>query len=102
MRIVYITDALAIYGGLERILIEKVNLLTSYFGYDIHIITLNQGNHSLPYVLDSKVHFCDLGIQFHKQYRFSGVRRFWEIFRLYNLFEHRLQDKIKEIEEDFK
>ena len=68
MRIVYITDALAIYGGLERILIEKVNLLTSYFGYDIHIITLNQGNHSLPYVLDSKVHFCDLGIQFHKQY----------------------------------
>lgn len=100
MRIVYITDALAIYGGLERILIEKVNLLTSYFGYDIHMMTLNQGDHSIPYKLDSKVHFCDLGIQFHKQYRFSGVRRLWEIFRLYNLFEHRLQDKIKEIDPD--
>lgn len=100
MRIVYITDALAIYGGLERILIEKVNLLTNYFGYDIHMMTLNQGDHSIPYKLDPKVHFCDLGIQFHKQYRFSGVRRFWEIFRLYNLFEHRLQDKIKEIDPD--
>lgn len=100
MRIIYITDALAIYGGLERILVEKVNLLTSYFGYDIHVITLNQGNHSLPYKLDPKVHYCDLGIQFHKQYRFSGVRRFWEIFRLYNLFEHRLKDKIKEIDPD--
>ena len=30
MKLLYVTDALAIYGGLERILVEKVNLLRKF------------------------------------------------------------------------
>ena len=35
MRILYVTDALAIWGGLERILVEKMNYLAEEYGYEI-------------------------------------------------------------------
>lgn len=100
MRLLYITDALAIYGGLERILVEKVNLLKRFYGYEIYLVTLNQGEHPVLYSLDPDVKYYDLGILFHKQYNFGGVRRLFEINRLQLLFNRRLQMKIEEIEPD--
>lgn len=100
MKLLYITDALAIYGGLERILVEKVNLLKKIYGYEIYLITLNQGDHPVLYSLDPNVKYSDLGILFHKQYDFGGIKRILEINRLHLLFRRRLQVKIAEIEPD--
>ena len=47
MKIVYVYDALALYGGIERILIEKMNYLSQLPNYQIYIITTNQGNHPI-------------------------------------------------------
>ena len=30
MRILYVTDALAIWGGMERVLVEKANVLANH------------------------------------------------------------------------
>ncbi len=100
MRIVYITDALAIYGGLERLLVDKVNSLKEFYDYDLNIVTLNQGDHPILFPLNPKVHFYDLGILFHKQYKYRGIRRFREIIRLNHLFNYRLQNIIREINPD--
>ena len=100
MKLLYITDALAIYGGLERILVEKVNLLKKFFGYEIYLITLNQGEHPVLYSLDPEVRYSDLGILFHKQYDFGGIKRLLEINRLHSLYKRRLQMKIEEVKPD--
>ena len=50
MKILYINDALAVWGGLERIIVEKVNLLAEMYGYNMYVVTLNQGSHPLPFV----------------------------------------------------
>ena len=42
MRIIYIIDALAIVGGLERVLIDKMNFLAENFKYEIFLITTQE------------------------------------------------------------
>lgn len=100
MKLLYITDALAIYGGLERIIVEKVNLLRSIYGYEIHLITLNQGDHPVLYSLNSEIKYADLGIMFHEQYNFGGIKRLLEINRLHSLYKRRLRKKIEEVKPD--
>ena len=47
MKIVYLNDALAIWGGLERILVEKVNELAERYDYELYLLTANQGDHPI-------------------------------------------------------
>ena len=100
MRIVYINDALAIWGGLERILVEKVNELSERYDYEMYLLTANQGDHPIPFPLSPKVIHIDLKIQFHKQYQYRGIRRLLKKRELNRLFVHRLKKQINEIRPD--
>lgn len=84
MKILYVTDALAIWGGMERVLVEKANYLATHGGYEVAIITVCQGNHSFPFPLDSQVTHVDLNIPFHSQYQYSGIRRIWMLRQLHH------------------
>lgn len=100
MRILYINDAWAIWGGLERVLIDKMNYLADNDGYKIFTITYNQGSHPLPYSLNSKVVHRDLNIQLHYQYRYSGVKKYYFRYKLQKLLVERLQLEIRKIMPD--
>lgn len=100
MRILYITDALAVWGGIERVLSNKMNYLVEHYGYDVYVITTNQGKHVAPYPLDNRIHACDLNIQFHHQYRYCGLKRILVYTKLNRLFLKRLKAAINEIEPD--
>ena len=100
MKIVYITDALAIWGGLERILVEKVNELTKRYGYEMYLLTVNQGRHQIPYSLHPSVTHHDLNILFHKQYQYKGIRRLIKKFELNQLFKHSLKKQLNLIQPD--
>lgn len=100
MRIVYINDALAIWGGLERILVEKVNELAERYHYEMFLLTANQGEHQIPFPLSPKVRHIDLQIQFHQKYEYRGIRRLVKGMQLNRLFEHRLKEQIQEIKPD--
>lgn len=100
MRILYVNDALAIWGGLERILVDKVNLLSKLYSYEMYLVTVNQGNHPIPYPLDSKVVHKDLGIQFHQQYKYHGLRRLFVHIQLERIFKNRLKKCIQETTPD--
>lgn len=97
MRLLYVTDAVTIRGGLERILVEKMNFFAEEYGYEIYLITANQGNHGIPYPLSSKVHICDLGIFTYMEYRSWGIKRLWVKHQLSCLFKNKLQDQIIKI-----
>ena len=96
MRLLYICDALAVYGGLERVLIEKANWLVEHAGYKVCLLTVNQGNHSVCYPLSQGVTHEDLDIRFYEQYRLPFWRRFLKNRHLNHLFRERLARKILE------
>lgn len=58
MRIFYIYRAIAHYRGMERIFVDKINYLVQMYGYDLWLVTADQGNHPLSYPLDEKGYIC--------------------------------------------
>ena len=55
MRILYITDALAVWGGIERVLSDKMNYLVQKYGYEVYVVTADQGDHPIPFPLDERI-----------------------------------------------
>ena len=90
MKILYVTDALAIWGGTERIIVDKANYLAGHYGYDVHVVTANQGGHPVAYPLHPSVIHHDLSIRFHLQYQYGGIKRFIKSRQMYRLYEERL------------
>lgn len=86
MKILYIFRSLAVWGGIERILVDKMNYMAECYDMDVYLLTSDQGSHPIPYHLSDSVHHEDLGIRFYQQYRFHGLRRFviaWKMNRQY-------------------
>ena len=100
MRILYTFRSLAVWGGIERVLVDKMNFLVNEYGYEVYILTTDQGKHPIPYPLLADVHFEDLGIQFYKQYCFSGFHRLWDVWLRSRRFEKRLSERIRKIQPD--
>ncbi len=100
MRVLYVFRSLAVWGGIERVLVDKMNSLVSMYGYEVYMLTTCQGNHPIPYQLDNAVHLADLGIQFHLQYQYRGLKKMWDGWSRTKRFERLLSERIKEIHPD--
>ena len=97
MKILYLTDSLAVWGGIERVLGDKMNYLASSGGYDVYVVTTDQGEHPIPYPLDKRVHVRDLNIRYHQKYHYNGFKRIQNDLELRRLFLKRLKDTIADI-----
>ena len=60
MRLLYITNQICGAAGLERVLSIKATYLADKLGYEIHIITLNQGDTPLFYEFSNKLIYYDI------------------------------------------
>ena len=100
MRILYVTDALAIWGGLERVIVEKANYFAALGGYKVFVLTISQGEHSFPFPLDKKVTYMDLNIPFYAQYQYSDIRRLKSLRRLHRDCRKGIQQQLNDIKPD--
>lgn len=100
MRILYLYKALALWGGIERILADKMNYLCEQYGYDITIVTTCQGNHPVPYPLSPKVKHIDLDIRFHTKYQYSRLKRMWVGCRMNRKFVKLLKEQVHALHPD--
>lgn len=100
MRILYINDAWAIWGGLERVLIEKMNYLADNEGYEVFSITYCQGTHPFPYPFSPKVVHRDLNVVLHHQYRFHGLKKYYYKYQLEKLLIQKIKSSVQEIMPD--
>ena len=100
MKVLYVFRSLAVWGGIERILVDKMNHLVAMYGYDVYMLTTDQGQHPVPYALDERVHLEDLGIRFHQQYHYNPLLRPLVAWRLQRRFEKRLRQRLKAIGPD--
>lgn len=100
MRILYVTDALAVWGGIERVLSDKMNYLVREYGYEVYVATADQGGNPIPFPLDERIIVRDLNIRFHQQYHYRGLKRFLKNRELERLYRSRLSSFISEINPD--
>lgn len=97
MKILYVFRSLAIWGGIERILVDKMNNLVKMYGYEVYMLTSDQGSHPVPYFIDDRVFLEDMDIKFHYQYRYKGLYRLYDRYKRLRLFKKRLRKKIIDI-----
>lgn len=79
MKIVYVIDSLAFKGGAERIISEKMNYLSTVYGYGVSVITCYQFPQTNPnsYYLSDQVRQIDLCIPVYSQYKYKYPIRLW-------------------------
>ena len=99
-KIMYIHNALALKGGIERVFADKMNMLVQSGEYDVWMVTYDQGQHPLAFSLDRRVHYVDLDIRTHVQYQYRGLRRLWERYRLNRLLRVHMKALLREVEPD--
>lgn len=100
MGIAYVTDAFAVWGGMERVLADKMNALAGQYGWEVTLITTNQGEHQLTYGLNPNVMHIDLGVRLHQEYQFRGLRKFLKRRELKQILKTRLKRAIEDIKPD--
>lgn len=76
MKLLYVVPNLNNGGGVARVLSTKTNFLIENFGYEVHILTQNNGNSSLFYSFNDKIDLHDMildgaNIQFFNNFRKS-------------------------------
>ena len=100
MTLLYVTDAFAVWGGMERVLADKMNYLSESYGYDVVLVTVNQGEHSIPFSLNPQIKHVDLGVRLHQQYAYSGVKRFLIYRKLVAQLKDKLSNTLSQISAD--
>ena len=100
MKILYIFRSLAVYGGIERILVDKMNSMADSYGMDVYLLTSDQGTHPVPYHLSEGVHHEDLGICFYRQYRFRGLHRLMVASKMVRQYRQLLSERLRGIRPD--
>lgn len=100
MKILYIFRSLAVWGGIERILVDKMNYMAEHNGMKVYFLTSDQGSHPVTYHLSDRVHHEDLGICFYQQYRFHGLRRLITAWKMNRQYRHLLAGRLRRIQPD--
>lgn len=86
MKLLYITNGLSGSGGLERVLSVKTSYLAEKYGYEVHIVTLNEEGKAPFYVFSPQVktHTISLKKKFVFNYLCSYIRQMRRIVRQIN------------------
>ena len=79
MQIVYIYPHYAKKAGTERMLIDKMNWLTSQ-GHHVVALSYEQGNHPFAFSLSPSVECVDLNVRFFPLYQMSIIKRLFMLF----------------------
>ncbi len=75
LKIVYVTPALYMAGGVERVLTLKANYFVEQFGYDVTIILTEGKGKSLFYPLSDKIKIINLDINFEELWTCSFLKK---------------------------
>lgn len=80
MKIAFLWYHFIQFGGVERVLTQKINLLAEMDGYEVYLITYNQGNHPFKFNLSSRIKHVDLNTRYFSRCSYHGIYQFWDRF----------------------
>lgn len=94
LKIVYLTPALYMAGGVERVLTLKANYFAEHFGYDITII-LTEGKDKLPfYPLSDKIKIINLNIGFEELWTCGFMKKIFVYLRKQRQYRKLLSEQL--------
>lgn len=90
---------MATIAGTERVISNKINYLSEK-GYNISLITYEQGNHPLAFDLNKSVRIYDIGTRFFTLGKYNIINKYFRFLKLKFIFKNKLDCIIKEIKPD--
>ena len=100
LKLVYITPALYMAGGVERVLTLKANYFADHFGYDITIILTEGKDKPLFYPLSNKIHVVNLNIGFEELWTCSFAKKVLVYLKKQRQFKKALTKELMRIHPD--
>jgi len=100
LKIVYVTPALYMAGGVERVLTLKANYFAEHFGYDITIILTEGQGSPLFYPLSDKIKVINLNIGFEELWTCSFVKKIFVYLKKQRRFKKALTNELMNIRPD--
>lgn len=100
LKIVYLTPALYMAGGVERVLTLKANYFAEHFGYDITIILTEGKGKPLFYKLSDKIKVINLNIGFEELWTCSFVKKIFVYLKKQRQFKKALTKELMDIRPD--
>lgn len=99
-RIVYVTPALYMAGGVERVLTLKANYFADHCGYYITIILTEGKGKPLFYPLSDKVKVINLNIGFEELWNCSFLKKIFVYLRKQRRFRKQLTAELMQLRPD--
>lgn len=96
MNILYCIPSLANPGGMERIITEKINWLSSHTEHKIWIVTTDQMRKPKFFKLIETVTVIDLDIDFNAEFNLPLPRKFVAVRRKLRVYQKHLEAMIRE------
>ena len=100
LKIVYVTPALYMAGGVERVLSLKTSYFAEHFGYDVTVILTEGDGKPLFYPLSEKIKVVNLNIGFEELWTCSFVRKVWVYLKKQRKFKKLLTQELMRLRPD--
>lgn len=95
MKVLFVLRSIANYGGVERVVVEKINYLAEH-GYLVTLLTYEQGNNPCVYQLNDNVSYVDLDCRYYTIYRYSLPMRLLKKWQMTLRFRKRFYQFTKQ------
>ena len=93
LKIMYVYYHMAYTGGVVRVLSDKMNYLSEH-GYEITLVTYEQGEHPLIFALNPNIHYYDTQTPLFPLYKYHYFTRLYHLYRINKVFTLRLKSII--------
>jgi len=100
LKLVYITPALYMAGGVERVLTLKANYFAEHFGYDITIILTEGKGKPLFYPLSDKIKVVNLNVGFEELWTCSFLKKIFVYLKKQRKYKKALTHELMRIRPD--
>ena len=100
LKIVYVTPALYMAGGVERVLTLKANYFAEHFGYDITIILTDGKGKPYAYPLSDKVKVINLDVNFEELWTCSFIKKVFVYLKKQRIYKRKLTAELMRIRPD--
>ncbi len=100
LKLVYVTPALYMAGGVERVLTLKANYFAEHFGYDITIILTEGKDKPLFYPLSDKIKVINLDINFEVLWACSFMKKVFVYLKKQRQYKKLLTAELMRIHPD--
>lgn len=99
MKLIFVLRSIACFGGVERVVVDKMNYLAENC-HQVTLITYEQGQHPCVYWLNNNVSHVDLDCNYFTIYRYSILIRLFKKWKMKSRFRKRFHQLVKELRPD--